>query len=215
MKKIVIVIVLCFSALTWILLNAPPIDAATTGVKIYTQWALAAPRDWDLVSASNWSTGPTKSDPIGDVAGDGTAIGDILLNNVKGYVFSIDVQGVIFNWYDHYAVEETPDAIVVTAWRDDPVLFPEGYKQADVGYFRTLKFDPKVNQDNTDQNFVIYAQDEAYNDWMARGIPENYTLMHWSDFVLPDPSVTKPGIYLSDSKWDEHVAAQTLHGWRQ
>jgi hypothetical protein len=188
--------------------------AETLGIKIFTQWALSNPRDWDLVDTSVWTSLPTKNDPVGDVSLAGLAIGDTLLNNVKGYIFALNVQGVTFNWYDHYAVENTSEAITVTAWRDDPILFPEGQRQVDVGIFKPLKFDPKVSQDNTDQSFIFYREGRQYDN-LNGNLPANITLKQYSEFVAPAPSVTKPGIYVSDSKWDQHINAETLKGWRE
>ena len=106
--------------------------------------------------------------------------------------------------------------VTVTAWRDDPILFPEGTRQADVGIFLNPAFDPKVGQTNTRQSFIIYAQPD--NQWWDRGCApqyaENLTVLPWDQFVMPTTDVLN-GIYLSDVKWDEHLNARTLHGWRE
>lgn len=187
-----------------------------TGVKVNVQWALQNPRDWDVVDSSVWSSQPTKSDPIGDVSIEGLAIGDSLLNNVKGYIFALNVQGIVFNWYDHYAVESLPGSagVVVTVWRDNPILFPEGWKQAEVWTILNLAFDPRVGQNNTVQSFVLYAQPDIYDVWQSRGLPENGELRTWDEFVAPSTTITKPGVYVSDTKWTQHLDAQTLRGWR-
>ena len=184
-------------------------------MKLFVQWALSNPKDWDLVGTNVWASQQTKANPVGDVSVEGIATGDSQLNAQKGWIFAINVQGVTYDWYDHYAVQSTPDTITVSAWRDDPILFPDGQKQADVGIFRNLKFDPKAGQDNTDQSFVIYAQPDRYQYWVDRGVPSNTTLKTWAEFVLPATADTKHGIYLSDAKWEEHVNARTQKGWRE
>jgi hypothetical protein len=174
--------------------------------KLYVQWAQSNVPDWSLLSVSNWASQPTKLDPIGDTSAI-TGIGDLLLDNQKGWIFSLNVQGVIFNYYDHYAITGDETSITVTAWRDDPLLFPVGHRQADVAVINSLKFDAKVGQDNTDQVFTFYREGSEYDS-------NNPLQRPYSEFVTPDASITKPGIYLSDSKFNEFINAETLKGWK-
>ena len=191
-------------------------EAHAANQKIYIQWALSNPKDWELSDATKWATSLTKSDPVGDTV-DSVNRGDSQLNAQKGWVFAINVQGVEFAWYDHYQVEDLTDgsgATRVTAWVDD-LSAATGYtlRRADVGIFSPLAFDPRVRGTNTVQTFILYREGAEYDDWLARGVPENVTLRQYSDFVAPTTNV-KHGIYVSDAKWDEHVAARTLKGWR-
>jgi hypothetical protein len=211
MKWLARIALILFVAFT--LTPAPPADA--TGVKVFVQWAKANPQDWVLTDTGTWSSLSTKLDPVGDVSLAGLGIGDSLLNQSPGWIFAVNVQGVNFDYYDHYAVEETAGVVKITGWRDDPILFPEGTKQADVGTFNQPTFDIKVGQTNTSQSFVIYAQPN--NQWWSRGCNPcgGIVLKPYTDFVAPSVLITKPGIYVSDAKWAEHLAARTLHGWKE
>ena len=180
---------------------------AAGNMKCYVQWAKASPGDWSLSDAGLWASSQVKVDPVGDVSLAGLAIGDALLNNSPGWVFGVNVQGVHFEWYDHYHLEDLTDGSLgmrVTAWRDDPILFPVGSRQADVALFLPLAFDPRVGGTNTRQTFTFYREGAEYDP--ARHQP-------YADFVPPAGNV-KHGIYVSDAKWDEHLAARTLRGWR-
>ena len=179
---------------------------ATSSPKIYVQWAQSNISDWSLLSVSTWANQPTKADPTGDTTSL-TGIGDSLLDNQKGWIFGVNVQGVTFTYYDHYAVEGTVDSVKITAWRDDSLLFPVGQRQADVATINALKFDAKVGQDNTDQSFVFYREGVQYNPSDPRQRP-------YSEFVPPDPSIVKPGVYVSDAKYQQFIDAETLKGWR-
>lgn len=196
-----------------LLLSAPLSAFAVSNPKINVQWAQSTVPDWSLVDVGAWATQPTKADPIGDTTSL-TGIGDILLNGQKGWIFAINVQGVVFSYYDHYAIQGTASQVIVTAWRDDPLLFPVGTRQADVATINSLKFDAKVGQDNTDQSYVWYREGAQYDNLIANGAPENVTVARYSDFVAPDASIVKPGIYLSDTKYNEFIAAETEKGWR-
>ena len=198
-------------------IHVPLPEAEAAGIKIFIQWAKSNPQDWEVKSTGDWGILPSKSEPVGDVALNGTAIGDSLLTGAPGWIFAINVQGVEFNWYDHYHVIQTGTTIVVTAWRDNPILFPEGQKQADVVTFLEPAFDNKVGQINTRISTIIYAQPN--NQWWSRGCApqcaENLTVLPWDQFVAPTTNIYH-GIYLSDAKWDEHLAARTsIHGWRE
>lgn len=187
-------------------LGSKPARAAGN-MKFYAQWAKTTPGDWSLSDGGLWTTSQTKDEPVGDVSLAGLAIGDALLNNSPGWVFGLNVQGVIFEWYDHYHVEDLTDGSLgtrVTAWRDDPILFPSGTRQADVALFLPLAFDPRVGGTNTRQTFTFYREGAEYDP--ARHQP-------YADFVPPVTNV-KHGIYVSDAKWDEHQAARTERGWR-
>lgn len=189
---------------------------AVGNMKFYLQWALTNPSDWVLSDAGKWATSQVKTEPSGDTLNDSTR-GDSLLNSQPGWVFAVNVQGVEFAWYDHYHVEDLTDGsngMVVTAWVDDLSTATEyTLRRADVGTFLPLAFDPRVGGTNTVQSFIFYREGSEYDDWLAGGLPQNATLQHYNDFVAPTTNV-KHGIYVSDTKWGEHVAARTLKGWR-
>lgn len=215
MKRLIIVILSVFTifGLTFIF-TAP--SQAVGNMKLFLQWAQSNPGDWVLSDAGKWATSLTKSDPVGDTLNDITR-GDALLNNQPGWVFAINVQGLEFAWYDHYHINDLTDGsngMVVTAWVDD-LSTATGYqfRRADVSTFLPLAFDPRVGGTNTVQSFILYREGTEYDNRLAQGMPENTTLRQYSDFVVPTSNV-KNGIYVSDVKWNEHVAARTQKGWR-
>lgn len=178
---------------------------AASSPKIYVQWAQSGIPDWSLLNSGTWNNQPTKVDPVGDTTSL-TGIGDSLLNTQKGWVFAVNVQGVTFTYYDHYAIQENGTSVTVTAWRDDPLLFPVGSRQADVAVINSLKFDAKVGQDNTDQTFAFYREGNQYTGGVNQ--------LPYANFVPPDSSTVKPGIFLSDDLYYQFIAAQTAKGWR-
>ena len=203
---------LALGAVTFGVYNPPPV-AEAAGIKMFVQWAKANPQDWALSNAEVWGSLNAKIDPVGDVSLAGFGIGDVLLDNAPGWVFAVNIQGVVFDYYDHYHVAQADTTVVVTAWRDDAIIFPEGIKQADVMTFLEPAFDNKTGQVNTRQTLIIYAQPD--NSWWTRGCPcGEITVEPWANFVAPITGV-KHGIYLSDAKWDEHLASRTLHGWNE
>lgn len=191
------------------------------GMKVYVQWAQATPGDWVLADTGNWPNRQTKADPIGDVGFDllnnVVSIGDVLLNNQAGWVFGINCQGVVFPPSDHFAVEpHVSGGAVVTRWDDDPYWYPNGdWKFADVWTFEPLAFDPKVGTVNTRQSRVFYGDLLWEQYWIDREgeLPPFFRPL--SFFEPPASAVTKHGIWLSDAKVAEHMAARGLRGWRE
>ncbi len=187
-------------------------------MKIYVQWARSNPLDWNLMEHTEWTTQPTKSDPVGDVNTSGVAVGDSQLDGAPGWVFAINIQGVTVDTQDHFLIEEavvnTEVGIKLTYWDDDPVWFPPGSKQAHIWTFLAPAWNSKVGKVNTRQSRIIYAEPDAYAMWNAMMPIENTTLLTWDQFVMPTTGI-KHGIWLSDLKWNEHVAARTRHGWRE
>lgn len=184
-------------------------------VKIFVQWAKANPQDWVLSDTGGWKHLQSKAEPVGDVSLEGIGVGDVLLNNAPGWVFAVNVQGVDFSGYDHYHVAQSGVDVIVTGWHDDPILYPDGYKDANVWTFHKPIFDPKIGQTNTSQEATVYAQPNS-EWWSSPCAPQcgSITIKSWADFIAPTVDVLH-GIYLSDAKWDEHVAARTEHGWRE
>lgn len=172
-------------------------------MRLLVQWTLKSPSNWALLDSAAWAGLPKLPEPATGKTGD---------NNVKpGWVFDLNVQGVRFSGNDHYAVEDAGGgAVRVTVWNDDPDDWPEGTKYARVWTLLPLAPDAKLGGAiNTRQSQVIYAQDAAK---FPAALP-------WEDFLpvrdaILAAGLERHGIWVSDTKSQEHVAAQESWGWR-
>jgi len=172
-------------------------------MKLLVQWTLKSPDNWVLLDSSAWASLAKLPEPAKGKTGD---------NNVKpGWVFDLNAQGVRFSGNDHYAVEDLGGgSIRVTVWNDDPDDWPEGTKYARVWTLLPLAPDDELGGAiNTKQTQIIYAQDTAK---FPSALP-------WEDFLLIRDAILasgleRHGIWVSDRKSEEHVAAQESWSWR-
>jgi hypothetical protein len=128
------------------------------------------------------------------------------------YVHALELQGMRFQGYDHYHVEDTPDGVRFTMWRDDPGEIPPEEYMALVVDYRPLAPDPEFGGAyNTHQSFTYYLP-AAHPMRPKLGPAQRRTIKDWSEFVAPpDPM---HGIMVEDDHHDAHFRAQTVHGWR-
>jgi len=172
-------------------------------MRLLIQWTLKEPANWVPLDSSAWASLPKLREPPPGKTGD---------KNVKpGWVYDLNVQGVRFSGNDHYAVEETGGgAIRVTVWNDDPDDWPEGSKYARVWTLLPLAPDDKLGGAiNTKQVQILYAQDAA----------KFPTALPWEDFfpirnALLAAGLERHGVWVSDPKSEELLAAQEPWGWR-
>jgi hypothetical protein len=171
-------------------------------MKVLVQWTYSAPTDWEEIDSADWSAQPKRPDPIG-----GENIDD-----AKGWIFRLNVQGVEFTG-DHYAVEHLEDGCRVYCWSDDPEDYPNGYRNAKIVTFKTLAPDPKFSGAyNTRQTWQYFADEVVRST-----IPDNVegTVQTFEEFVPPDESITRHGIWTPNDLHETHNAARTLCGWRE
>lgn len=173
-------------------------------MKVLIQWATNSPADWLEIDSSNWAGLPKKADPRG---------GEIL-NGKPGWINRVCVQGVEFT-ADHYAVEDLPGSgCIVYAWSDDPEDYTEGYKNAKVYQFLYLDYDPNMNGAiNTRQTVTFYPQSNV-----RALMPTSFhgaQVKPWSDFVKPDESITRHGIWLPSDLYTRHENIRSKRGWRE
>jgi hypothetical protein len=186
-------------------------------VKIYVQDALRTARDYQLRDSSEWATYPFK--PLEQRA---TPAGPQQLNNTRGWVISVGVQGIDFE-ADHVAVQDLNDGsggIKVTIWDDSPIFRPLGSRTAQVWTLLPLAPDSRFGGAmNTRQSRVVYAeQPYAYPHWQGLMPVENTVLKEWPEFettVLPTVApLARHGIWITDDLWLQHLQARTQRGWR-
>lgn len=175
-------------------------------MKVLIQWTLSTPGDWQEIDSSQWKSQPKKPLPTGGEAVDGAT----------GWVTALNIQGIIFEGYDHYAVEDVPDGVQVTVWNDDPLDQPPKEFTAMVWAILTPAPDPEVGMNmNTRQSHVIYAGPKAHQRVRDLGRVQGRTLDTWSNFMPPPDGNTRHGIWLVDSLFVDHVRSRSEHGWRE
>jgi hypothetical protein len=154
-------------------------------LKLYIQWSTRTFHDWIQVESSAWDGLSGRPEPQGTEEGGH--------DDVPGWIFDLNVQGVMFGGYDHYAVEEAPpDGIRVTVWNDDPAEFPDGQKYARAWTFLPPAPDARFGGAmNTRQSQIIYAQ-----PLMAARLDGQPNVRGWSEFVPPVEEVIRHGIWV-------------------
>lgn len=167
------------------------------------QWATSSPGDWewfDLTPATivaYWEKGPKKPKPSGVVTPDRN----------RGWIAAANIQGIIFEGLDCYAVQLSPfgNGLVVTAWNEDVV----GERLA----LEWTLLDPAPDGS---LGGVINTQ-QTLRDWYenppSRG-DESPPSRPWEDFVRPAEAITRYGPAVSDELYAQHRAARSHRGWR-
>jgi hypothetical protein len=184
-------------------------------MQVYLQWARRNPSDYIPIGSESWVTQPTKGDMQTS-----EPVPDSTLNQQPGWVCDLSVQGVSFGGSDHYHVADLGNGsggVVITIWNDNPAYSPPGNRQASVWTILPLAPDDRFGGAlNTRQSRVVYADTERYGTiWDPDNLPENTVLRPWSEFVPPLSADVRHGIWMSDAKFDQHIAARTIHGWRE
>jgi hypothetical protein len=178
-------------------------------LKIYVQWALRNVRDYQLRDSSEWSSLPFKADP--QLSG---PTGDSLLDNAPGWLAGVGIQGIDFSGYDHTVVEDLQDGsggILVSVWQDNLTTNPPGSRFAQVWTILPLAPDDRFGGAlNTRQTQVIYTEGAIPPmPW-----PQGTVYAAWSGFSAP-LALARHGIWLSDAKYTQLVAARSSRGWRE
>jgi hypothetical protein len=175
-------------------------------MKVLVQWALASPEDWVEIDSKLWS-----SLPQGPVPDDLNF--DHIVTSQKRWIHALNVQGIIFMGFDHYAIEDIPDGILVTCWNDDTGDWV-GDRHAEVWTILEPAFDAKINKINTRQTVEIFAENRErmirYND-----IKNCIGIYPWRSFEPPSNTVTRHGIWVSNELNDRLIAERSTHGWRE
>lgn len=178
-------------------------------MRVLIQHARRNPRDWEAVDSTDWGRLPAR--PLPSVVGG--------QDDEPGWVMRLNVQGVSFVGYDHYAVEPLPDrACRVTVWKDDPDDLPTdalGEFYARVWTFLPLAPDARIGgRYNTRQSQVVYAGPRLtrfYED----NPTENTVVRSWGEFAPPPDAVVRHGVWVPDELMSAHDAALSHRGWRE
>jgi len=169
-------------------------------MKVLIQWSLADPEDWEEVDSADWATLPSKPEPIG---------GEVL-DNTKGWINKMNIQGMIFS-EDHFHVEDIPSdgSCKITTWNDDPEDWEEGTYLAEIWHIKKIGPDPIRNgMINTFQSKVSYRGPNL----PQRPIAVNEVRYDWADFVAPTTNISH-GIWLTEEKLSEHKTVASIRGY--
>lgn len=181
-------------------------------MRIYIAWTLANPVGWepyDITRSVDIRKLPSKPVPTG---------GEVI-DQTRGWVAGVNVQGVSIIGFDHYhpRINPTDNRLIdIVAWNDDPVDW--SYPWAVVWSFANPRTDPRVGQRlNTEQYCHVYGDD----NYLANDTTTGGPVLHspWSSFVVPsDSNLNRHGIWVTDPVlWELHLVRMqnTNHGWRE
>lgn len=176
-------------------------------MRVLIQWTRANPTDWEVLemtSNTQWRQQPKKAEPVG---------GEVI-DNTPGWVYGLNVQGIDFSGYDHYAVAMNGAGLDVTIWNDDPADHA-GEFRAMVWTLLLPTYDARVGEINTRQSLTVYEQisPSPWEGVTASSGP--VTVLPWTDFSPPQANMTRHGIWVSDTLAAAHRAARSLRGWRE
>lgn len=181
-------------------------------MRVLLQWTLATPGDWEpleLADIRQWRQLPRRPEPVGGET----------IDNTKGWLFDVNVQGVTMGGADHYSVRPAPGGgLEVIRWFDDPEEFPAGQRYAQVWSFQRPAPDARHGgRVNTVQFLTVYAEDPAMRaKWEGQATSGGpVTVLPWSAFTPPPPNLTVHGIWVSDALLQQHVAARGVRGWEE
>lgn len=172
-------------------------------MKVLIQWATATAQDWfeyDIKNNGHARSLPRKAKPVGGEA----------IDNEPGWISAINVQGVIFDGFDHLGLEMFNGVLTVTAWCDDADDMPEDAFFGQVWTFQDLAPDPRIGgRLNTRQSLETYARHGS--NAAAQGVP------HKSFELLPKPpaSQTLHGVWLDNARFQRHLDVRSERGWRE
>lgn len=174
-------------------------------MRVLIQWATATPGDWKEVDSVDYAKAP-----VADVPRGAEAVGDS-----PGWVHALNVQGVTFHGYDHYAViPRADDGVDVIVWNDDPEDWL-GDRHAAIWSFRPLAPDPKFGGAlNTRQTLTVFVESpDRGRPWI--NVENCLGVRPFSEFAAPSPARTRHGIWVADAQNEKLNASRRETSWRE
>jgi hypothetical protein len=171
-------------------------------MKFYVQWAQATPKDWKVMNSAEWPNIIKGSEPTGTET----------LSDEKLWVHSINVQGMVFHSFDHYAIIYNTIAV----WNDDPEDWQNDY-WGQVWTFLDPAPDPRIGgRINTRQSFIYYCEsNERAEEIKLQNIDILDGIKDFSEFPIIDQRYVGHGIWMSDELNEAHMSCRSNHGWRE
>ncbi len=96
-------------------------------MKIFVQWSTLDPEDWQEIDSSDWINLPQ-----------GPVPSNHNLSNEKLWVHALNVQGIVFMSFDHYAVEDIENSHHSPPGRDRDGVGDEGLPGGEVECYDVL-----------------------------------------------------------------------------
>lgn len=190
-------------------------------MKILVQWATDPPGDWQEIESRDWTALPKKPEPPVDrspIYDDNEAVmgfigTGVVIDDQPGWVNRVCVQGVSF-FGDHIAVLHYPDEkfIEIYCWNDDLGDYLPEELYASIWRFYPLLTKPILN---TRQHCTRFIHSSLLND--APKMETTGGLVQYQDyddFVIPDDSLVRHGIWMTDVLNNELRAFAPM-GWRR
>lgn len=168
-------------------------------MKLLIQWTTLKPTDWEEIDSTEWTSLPKKAVPLGNE----------VISNEPGYIFQINIQGLMFAGFDHYAVIDLGGFVRVVCWSDDPEDEPVSYRHAREWNIYPLKYDETLKCINTLQEQIVYGA-TTHNDL-------DVVYKDWDEFKTPNEIFVRHGIWVNKRLNDKHrevVSKDVTHGWR-
>lgn len=172
-------------------------------MRVLIQWAASAPADWTVYDINNISDArrlPRKPLPTASSS----------LDAAFGWYAAINIQGVLFDGYDHVGFELVSGTLIVKCWNDDLEDFPVGTRWGQVWQIPVPFFDSRVGQVNVEQSVTWYG--EADSAPVTLGVPN---VRPWAEFVPPPSNTTIHGVWMTDAQWAAHEAVRSVRYWRE
>lgn len=180
-------------------------------MKILVQWTknnVEGWREFDLRDTPQlrrlWERLPKLPEP---------APGQTQTGDTEGWIFDINIQGIYFGGADHYAVELVTNdprgfGLRVTTWSDD---LDDPQTLGNRTATEWTLFDPAP-----DPVFGGAINTRQFRRFWAENLIRYPDAIPFAQFTPPADAITRHGIWVSDQKVQEHLAARgPLRGWRE
>lgn len=172
-------------------------------MRVLVQWTRRRPRDWEEIDSADWGSLPRRPVPAPGQLG--------AADDAAGWVMALNVQGVEFTGYDHYAVSDIPGGCQVTAWNDDPDDDPStpyaGMRWTFLDPAPDPRFDWKVNT----RQLVEFWTDEPITGAASGGAHINRPR---AEFVPPTDRA-RHGVWVEDADLERHRGRRVTRSWRE
>jgi hypothetical protein len=189
--------------------------------RVRIQWATNPPGNWTTIDVTPTGAG---AQAWGNQAKKAKPAGGETIDDQPGWVMAVEVDGVLFEGFDHYAVSPGSGQgrrVTVTGWNDDvgPPDDPEtaNYRWGQVWHFHQHRPDPRFRgQMNTHQIAAVYAEDTEH---MAQFFPQSTSggevqLLPWSEFPFPPQPLVRHGVWVRDRSLHlEHLGSRDPVDW--
>lgn len=150
-------------------------------MRVLVQWTSDPPRDWEEIDHKQWRGLPEDA------------------------VHALNVQGVIFEGYDHYAVGSVTGGCTVTVWNDESDADPP---------MRWTFYDPAPDPAlggamNTRQQLDVFtAEHPLAESRTSVGRPRVRS-------AFRAPRDARHGRQVTDQLHDDHQASRSVRGWEE